>query len=199
MTGRLILASASPRRLEILSQGGIVPDKVVPAAINEACCKGESLSKLAIRLARQKAIKIGNSHHGDYILGADTIVACGRRELGKTENELEAKENLGLLSGKRHKVFGGIGLVLPNGRVVSRLVTTVVQFKRLSQNEIFNYIRSGEWRGRAGAYSIQGRAQVFIKRINGSFSNVVGLDLYETVSLLDGNGYGKGKLLNGNG
>ena len=197
MTGRLILASASSRRLELLGQIGIIPDRVEPANINEGSTENELPQRLALRLAKQKAITVAKLFSGNFVLGADTIVACGRRELPKAENEFQAHESLNLLSGKRHKVFGGIGLVLPDGRIISRLVTTVVQFKRLSRDEITNYIKLGEWTGKAGGYAIQGHAQAFIKRISGAFSNVIGLSLYETTSLLAGGGYFGGKVTNG--
>ncbi len=193
MTGRLILASASPRRLELLTQIGIIPDHVEPADILEHSMKNELPQRQAVRLAKQKAFVVGKKFSGEFILGADTIVSCGRRELPKGDSEHQVRASLNLLSGRRHKVFGGIGLMLPSGRLISRLSVTVVQFKRLTNDEISDYIDSGEWQGKAGSYAIQGFAQSFIKRINGSFSNVVGLCLYEAMSLLKGSGYLGGK------
>ena len=192
MASQLILASSSSQRLELLSKIGITPNQIVSPTICESQEKGESLSNLSIRLAKQKALSVAKDFSGYFVLAADTIVACGRRELSKTTSETEALKYLELLSGRRHKVFGGICLILPNGSVRVRLVTTVVQFKRLSAEEITAYLNSREWFGKAGAYAIQGRAEIFIKRINGSFSNVVGLSLYETMALLKSGGYRKG-------
>ena len=197
MSGRLILASASTRRLELLGQIGVIPDHVKPAQIRETAMKNESPHRLAIRLAQEKTLAVAKTYLGDFIIGADTVVACGKREVPKAQNEGQALENLNLLSGKRHRVYGGISLILPNGKSISREVITMVQFKRLSKDEITNYINIGEWRGKAGGYAIQGYAQSFIKRINGSFSNVVGLCLYETKMLLEGCGYFRERLTNG--
>jgi septum formation protein len=197
MKGRLILASASACRRQLLSQIGVFPNDVIPSKIDESPEVKEIPSKQAIRLAQQKASKVAHNFIGNFVLGADTLVACGRKEVPKAMNENQAIRNLELLSGKRHKVFGGIALVLPNRKMISRLVITIVEFKRLSKDEIKNYIKSEEWYGKAGAYAIQGSAQMFIKRINGSFSNVMGLSLYETMSLLKGNGYLEGKFENG--
>ncbi len=189
MTGRLILASASPRRTDLLAQIGIIPDRVIPADIDETPLNDELPRQLAARLAESKARAVANSHESAYVLGADTVVACGRRILPKAATETEARTCLKLLSGQKHRVFGGICLIVPDGSTVSRLVMTIVQFKRLSKGEITGYIDSGEWEGKAGAYAIQGLAASFIKRINGSYSNVVGLSLYETATLLNGKGF----------
>jgi septum formation protein len=186
MNGRLILASASPRRLDLLAQIGLTPDEVLPADIDETPLAGELPRQLAARLAESKARAIADSHKNAFVLGADTVVACGRRILPKAETEDEARKCLTLLSGQKHRVFGGICLIASDGSLVSRLVTTVVQFKRLSAGEITGYIESREWEGKAGAYAIQGLAARFVKRINGSYSNVVGLSLYETAALLNG-------------
>ncbi len=186
---RLVLASASPRRLELLAQVGIVPDAVSPADIDETPARGELPATLARRLAAEKAAVAAGRHPGDWILAADTVVAVGRRILGKPEDEAEAARFLRLLSGRRHKVLGGVALVSPGGAVRTRLVTTAVTFKRLEDSEIGGYIASGEWRGKAGGYAIQGRAGAFVRAIGGSYFNVVGLPLYETLSLLQGSGF----------
>ena len=180
----LILASASPRRLNLLKQIGIIPDRVIPAEVDETPLKGELPRDHALRLAIEKAQKVAALAPDAAILAADTVVACGRRILPKTEDEEEARRCLFLLSGRRHKVFGGIALLLPNGRTLSRVVQTAVVFKRLGAQEIESYIRAGEWRGKAGGYAIQGRADAFVRELMGSFSNVVGLALHETANLL---------------
>lgn len=189
VTGRLILASASPRRLDLLAQINITPDDVVPAEIDESPLAEELPRQLAKRLAESKARTVADSHKNAFTLAADTVVACGRRILPKAETEEEARFCLTLLSGQKHRVFGGICLIAADGSTVSRLVTTIVQFKRLSAGEITGYIESGEWKGKAGAYAIQGLAARFVKRINGSYSNVVGLSLYETTALLNGKNF----------
>jgi len=193
MTGRLILASASPRRLELLTQIGLAPDQVVAADVCEAPLKNELPRQLAGRLSSAKAAHIASVYGNDFVLAADTVVACGRRSLAKAESEDEAQKFLQMLSGRSHRVYGGICLIAPGGQKASRVVMTTVHFKKLSKLEIENYIDTGEWRGKAGAYAIQGLASVFVKRINGSYPNVVGLPLFETVSLLTGFGYSKGK------
>ena len=189
VSGRLILASASPRRLDLLAQINITPDEVVPAEIDESPLAEELPRQLATRLAESKARIVADSHKNAFVLAADTVVACGRRILPKAETEEEARFCLTLISGQKHRVFGGICLVSVDGSAVSRLVTTIVQFKRLSAGEITGYIESGEWEGKAGAYAIQGLAGKFVKRINGSYSTVVGLSLYETAALLNGKGF----------
>lgn len=186
---KFILASASPRRKELLAQIGIVPDAVIPADLNEAALKGELPQQTAKRLAEDKAKAVVADHADAYILAADTLVACGRRELPKAEDEGQARQCLEMLSGRRHRVYGGIALITPEGKLRSRLVTTMVQFKRLSADEINIYIASGEWQGKAGGYGIQGLAESYIKQISGSYSNVVGLSLYDTVAMLRGNGF----------
>ncbi len=197
MTGRLILASASPRRLELLAQIGLVPDEVVPADICEDPIKGELPRQLAQRLAIDKAKHVAKDFEDDFVLAADTVVACGRRSLGKAESEPEARSFLKMLSGRSHRVYGGLCLTGPGGHTVSRVIMTVVHFKQLNNDEINYYIDTGEWRGKAGAYGIQGLASVFVKRINGSYPNVVGLPLFETASLLTGLGYLRGRHQNG--
>ena len=185
----LVLASASPRRLELLRQVGLLPDRIDPAGIDETPRLGELPAAHALRLAEEKARAVMPRHPGAYVLGADTVVACGRRILPKTEDEASARKCLELLSGRRHRVHGGITLASPDGRLVSRRVDSQVAFKRLSEAEITAYLRSGEWRGKAGGYAIQGRAAALIRWVSGSYSNVVGLPLFETVQLLAGRGY----------
>lgn len=183
---RLILASASPRRLDLLAQIGVVPDAVEAADIDETPVAGELPRQNAARLARAKAQAIADRNPGALVIGADTVVACGGRILPKAEDEKTALRCLKLLSGRRHRVYGGIAVILPDGSVRSRLVETRVRFKRLTSQETAAYLQSGEWRGKAGGYAIQGRAAVFVANINGSYSNVVGLPLYETAALLSG-------------
>lgn len=188
MAGRLILASASPRRLRLLAQVGIEPAEVVPAGIDETPRPNELPRQVAARLAAEKAEAVADVH-GEYaVLGADTVVACGRRVLDKSADAAAARRCLKLLSGRRHRVHGGVCLIVPGVGRATRLVTTQVQFKTLSEAEIDAYLASGEWQGKAGAYAIQGRAAGFVKKINGSYSNVVGLALYETLALLRGHG-----------
>ncbi len=188
MSRRLILASASPRRLELLAQIGIVPDEIVPADIDEAAGKSERPLDLAKRLAAAKARHVADQFPGNLVLGADTVVACGRRVLPKARDEAEARACLELLSGRRHRVHGGVSVIDAEGKVHGRLVTTAVVFRRLSGKEIDDYLGGGEWRGKAGAYAIQGAAAEFIPKIIGSYTNVVGLPLTETAALLRGLG-----------
>ncbi len=183
----LILASASPRRRDLLEQIGIVPTHIWPSDIDETPHKGELPAQLAARLATQKAEHC--QAENAFILAADTVVALGRRLLPKTLTEAEARDCLNKLSGRAHRVFTGIAVRAPDGRSASRLVTTRVQVKRLTQDEINAYLESGEWQGKAGGYSIQGRAGAFIRSLNGSYSGVVGLPLYETRNLLIGLGW----------
>jgi septum formation protein len=186
---RLVLASASPRRLELLAQIGIVPDAVSPVDIDETPAPRELPGPLALRLACAKAEAAGASGGDAWVLAADTVVALGRRILGKPADESEARKFLGMLSGRRHRVYGGICIIAPGARPASRLVTTAVTFKRLERAEIDAYIATGEWRDKAGAYGIQGYAGAFVRSLNGSYFNVVGLPLYETLSLLRGLGF----------
>lgn len=185
----LVLASASPRRLELLRQIAVEPAEVLPADLDETPLKGELPRAHAQRLAREKAEAVAALRPGAFILAADTVVAMGRRILGKAEDDREARRHLLGLSGRRHRVLGGIAVIAPDGRRAERLVTTVVQFKRLSEAEIAAYLAAGEWQGKAGSYAIQGQAAAFIPSINGSYSNVVGLALAETAGLLRGLGY----------
>ncbi|MBL8536466.1 MAG: septum formation protein Maf [Hyphomonadaceae bacterium] len=181
---RLVLASASPRRLELLKQIGIVPDAVTQADIDETPLKGETPRALALRLARAKAEAIGAG--AAHVLGADTVVAVGRRILPKAETEDEAKACLALLSGRTHRVYTAVALRRAGSATATRVSTTRVVFKPLSQREIEAYIASGEWKGKAGGYAVQGRAARFVVSMIGSYSNVVGLPLYETANLLEG-------------
>lgn len=185
----LVLASASPRRLELLRQVGIVPDRVDAADIDENPRRGELPPALAKRLAAAKARAIAPGHPGAYVLAADTVVACGRRSLPKPADPAEADQFLMLLSGRKHRVLGGVALIAPDGRMVERLVTTTVTFKRLSDDERVGYVAGGEWRDKAGGYAIQGHGALFIRAIGGSYSNVVGLPLFETAQMLRGTGY----------
>lgn len=186
---RLVLASASPRRLELLAQVGIAPHSVSPTDIDETPRTRELPGALAKRLAAEKAATAMATHGSEWILAADTVVGVGRRILGKPADAAEARRFLELLSGRRHRVYGGVSVAVPGGRIATRLVTTVVSFKRLERLEIDAYLSSGEWDGKAGGYAIQGRAGAFVTGINGSYFNVVGLPLYETMSLLRGSGF----------
>lgn len=189
MNPRLVLASASPRRLALLRQIGIEPDSIVPADIDETPLRGEMPRAIAGRLACAKAAAIAGSARGDFVIGADMVVACGRRVLPKANDEPSARRCLELLSGRRHRVYGGVCVVGAEGRMVSRVVTTIVLFKRLERQDVERYIDHGEWRGKAGGYAIQGRAATFVRSLSGSHSNVVGLPLFETAALLRGLGY----------
>ena len=185
----LVLASASPRRLDLLNQIGLPPDITDPPTVDENPRRREQPQKLAKRLALEKATVIAARHSNAFVLGADTVVACGRRILPKAETEDQARKCLKILSGRRHRVWGGIAVVTPEGKSSVRLVCTVVAFKQLTEAEIAAYLASGEWHDKAGGYAIQGRAAAFIRQISGSYSNVVGLPLYETAMLLRGLGY----------
>lgn len=184
----LILASASPNRLELLTRAGITPDAVAPADIDEKLLKGETAKQLVLRLAKTKAQTIAALHPDAYILAADTTVSVGRRILEKPVDANDERKFLELLSGRRHRVWGGIAVATPTGKIITRTVQTSVQFKRLSARDIDTYIASGEWQGKAGGYGIQGLAGTFVTFINGSYSNIVGLSLYDTMVMLNGNG-----------
>ncbi|SFJ19561.1 Maf family protein [Albimonas pacifica] len=185
---RLVLGSASPRRLALLASIGVVPDAVIPADIDETPKKDEEPRPYALRLAREKAKAVAAGLGGDdAVLAADTVVAAGRRILGKPQDEAEAYGFLSLLSGRRHRVITGVAL-RRGGREWTRRVETQVRFKRLSDAEISAYLRSGEWRGKAGGYAIQGIGAGFVPAINGSYTNVVGLPLVEVANLLQGAG-----------
>jgi len=186
---KLVLASASPRRLDLLRQAGIEPDCVVPADIDETPLKAETPDKHALRVAIEKARAVAPAHPGAFVLAADTVVGCGRRILPKAEDEATARRCLELISGRRHRVLGGIALVAPDRRTATRLVESAVVFKRLSAGEIDAYLASGEWHGKAGGYAIQGRAAAYIRFLSGSYSNVVGLSLYDVHQMLTGFGW----------
>jgi septum formation protein len=186
---RLILASGSARRLDLLARIGVTPDHVEAADIDESPHARELPRQYAARMAAAKLDAVAVRHGGAFVLAADTVVARGRRILPKAEDAATARRCLEVLSGARHRVYGGVILQAPDGRRVARVVLTAVAFKRLSKSEIGDYLDSGEWRGKAGGYAIQGRAAVFARRLNGSYSNVVGLPLYETARLLDGLGW----------
>lgn len=182
----LILASASPRRLDLLNQIGLVPDRIVSADINETPLVGEMPRVLAERLAKSKAFAVAADCPDHWILAADTVVAVGRRILGKPSDAQEAKKFLQLLSGRRHRVYTGIAVITPEKQLRYRVVETCLLVKNLSEQEISDYLISLEWQGKAGGYAIQGLAACFIRWIQGSYSNVVGLPLYETSVLLAG-------------
>jgi septum formation protein len=197
MIGRpkLVLASGSPRRLSLLNQAGIEPDALRPADVEEVPKKGELPRALATRLARAKAetalnaVRLDEELRGSFILAADTVVAVGRRILPKADLLDEAAQCLRMLSGRNHRVYTGVCLVTPRESFRQRLVETRVRFKRLSDDDIEGYLASGEWRGKAGGYAVQGIAGTFVVKIVGSYTNVVGLPLYETTALLAGEGY----------
>ncbi|GAB4174779.1 MAG: Maf family nucleotide pyrophosphatase [Thalassobaculales bacterium] len=185
---RLVLASASPRRRDLLRQIAVEPDLVDPADIDETPLPGELPPQHAARLAAAKAAAVAARHPDAFVLAADTVVACGRRILPKAEDEATARRCLALLSGRRHRVLGGVVLLAPDGRRAARLVVTAVAMKRLTAAETDAYIAAGEWRGKAGGYAIQGRAALFVRQVSGSYSNVVGLPLFEVGQMLRGLG-----------
>lgn len=194
-SAKLVLASGSPRRIELLQQAGIEPDRVYPADIDETPHRAEHPRSLAKRLAHGKAeaarARLAAQPDAEpyLILAADTVVSVGRRILPKAETLDDAEYCLRFLSGRSHRVYSGVSLITPDGRQHDRIVETRVRFKRLSQDEIEGYLASGEWRGKAGGYAIQGIAGVFVVKLVGSFTNVIGLPLYETVGLLTAAGY----------
>ncbi|KQO61557.1 septum formation inhibitor Maf [Methylobacterium sp. Leaf469] len=192
---RLVLASASPRRLALLQQAGIEPDALLPADVDETPRKSETPRELARRLARDKLDVAGDAarRRDDmrqaFVIAADTVVAVGRRVLPKAEVADEAADCLRLLSGRQHRVYTAVCLLSPKGTRRERVVETRVRFKRLSSREIEAYVASEEWRGKAGGYAIQGLAGAFVVKLVGSHSAVIGLPLYETLSLLEGEGF----------
>lgn len=190
-TSKLILASASPRRLALLAQIGIVPAAVRAADLDETPLKNELPRAHAIRLAREKAESIASGEAGTFILAADTVVACGRRILPKAETVTQARECLALLSGRAHRVYTAVALIGPDGKLRERLSETRVTFKRLSDTELNVYLAGGEWQGKAGGYAIQGQAATFIRALNGSYSGVVGLPLFEVNALLTSAGFAR--------
>lgn len=183
---RLVLASASPRRLELLARIGITPDAIVPTHIDETPHRGELPPVYAARIAAAKAAAAAEP--AALTLAADTVVAAGRRILPKAEQEAEARVALTLLSGRRHRVYSAVTLIDTQGCARHRMSTSIVTFKRLSAAELDSYLASGEWHGKAGGYAIQGRAEALIRHISGSWSGVVGLPLYETRALLEAAG-----------
>ena len=192
---KLVLASGSLRRIELLQQAGIEPDRLLPADIDETPLRSEHPRSLARRLSRLKAEKALKQLREDpenspsFILSADTVVAVGRRILPQANLVDEAANCLRILSGRSHRVYSGICLITPGGKVRQKVVETRVRFKRLSRDEMESYLASGEWRGKAGGYAVQGFAGTFVVKLVGSYSNVVGLPLYETVGLLTGDGF----------
>lgn len=192
---KLVLASGSPRRIELLQQAGVEPTRIYPADLDETPLRAEHPRSLAKRLSRSKAEKALEGLERDdeaddcFILAADTVVAVGRRILPKAELAEEASNCLRLLSGRSHRVYTGVCLITPAGKVRQRLVETRVRFKRLSREELESYLASGEWRGKAGGYAVQGLAGTFVVKLVGSYTNVVGLPLYETVNLLTADGF----------
>lgn len=185
---RLVLASASPRRLDLLARIGIVPDLVDPAEINETPGRNEQPENHARRIAAEKAAVVALRHPDALVLAADTVVACGHRILPKAETEAEARYCLGLLSGRRHRVLSAVTLIDPEGRARHRLSKTQLSFALLTEAEIDHYIANGEWRGKAGGYAIQGNAEAWVRHLTGSHSGVIGLPLFETRNLLRGAG-----------
>jgi len=189
MAPLLVLASASPHRLDLLRQIGLVPDRIDPAYVDETPLPGELPPAHAMRLAKDKVRATMSRHPGAYILAADTVVACGRRILPKASDPATARSCLELLSGRRHRVHTGVALASPDDRLTLRRVDSQVAFKRLSEAEITAYLCCDEWHDKAGGYAIQGRAAGLIRWVCGSYSNVVGLPLFETAQLLVGRGY----------
>jgi septum formation protein len=186
---RLVLASASPRRLELLARIGVTPDEILPADIDETPAKAELPVPYAARMAAEKAAAAAALRPGDLILAADTVVAVGRRILPKTDDEAEARRSLTLLSGRRHRVFSAVTLIDGSGATRHRLSSSIVTFKRLEAAEIDAYLAGGEWQGKAGAYAIQGRAEALVRFLSGSHSGVMGLPLFETRALLRSAGH----------
>ena len=192
---KLVLASASPRRLALLQQVGIEPDALLPADLDETPLRSESPREFVKRLARAKAevarktARGRDELRGAFVIAADTVVTVGRRILPKAEVVDEADACLRLLSGRAHRVYTAVCMVSPKDRMRERLVETRLRFKRLSRDERESYLASGEWRGKAGGYAIQGLAGTFVVKLVGSYTNVVGLPLYEAIALLDGEGF----------
>ena len=181
---RLILASASPRRLDLLARIGVTPDAIIPADVDESVLKLEIPREHALRLAREKALAVAAKEPEALVLAADTVVAVGRRIMPKVEDEATLRACMRLLSGRRHRVLTGVALALPGGEVRERLGETMIAMKRLSNDEIDYYAGHGEWRGKAGGYALQGYGEVYVRHIAGSYSNVVGLPLGEARALL---------------
>ncbi len=184
----LILASSSPRRLDLLRSVGITPAHIIPADIDETPRDRERPRDYALRMAIEKCLAI--PHQSDsFTLAADTVVACGHRILPKAETREDAIYCLDLLSGRRHRVWGGICIRTPSEKLITRVVSTIVKFKTLSKFDKEFYLESGEWNGKAGGYAVQGLAASYIPFISGSYSNIVGLSVSDTTAMLDGNGF----------
>ena len=191
IASQLVLASASLRRRELLAQIGLSPTIMV-ADIDETPQKREKPQPYALRMASEKVLKVRDQNAetvNHFVLAGDTVVACGQRILPKTEDEASARACLALLSGRRHRVYGGIALISPNGNLRTRLVTSTVRFRMLGQNDIDSYIATGEWHGKAGGYAIQGIAALFVQQISGSYSNIVGFSLFDVAAMLGGQGF----------
>ncbi len=185
----LILASASPRRKALLEQIDVRPSAVIAADIDETPLKGELPKDHALRLAQEKAATVAAAHPGSFVLGADTVVACGRRILPKANDEKTARACLMLISGRAHRVYSGLALATPDKNVLTRIVETRVKVRRLDRQAVEEYVSSGEWKGKAGGYAVQGLFAKHVVSLAGSYSNVVGLPLYETANLLAGAGW----------
>lgn len=181
---KLILASSSPQRINLLKQVEITPEKIIPADIDETPKKGELPRDYVKRIALEKAEKVFSNNRDYYVLAADTIAALGTRIIGKAENEAEARKFVKLISGRRHKVLSGVCIISSDGKKRIKIVSTIVKFRLMTNEEIENYLGTNEWVGKSGCFAIQGRAGEFIEWINGSFSNVIGLPLYETCQML---------------
>jgi len=189
LSDALILASASPRRQEILADQNIFPGAIIPADIDETPLKGETPRPYVKRMALEKAQVVAKDHPDHFILAADTVVVMGRRILQKPIDAQEVYHFLSMMSGRRHKVLGGIALITPQGKAITRIVESTVKLKPLSEDEKQGYIDSNEWQGKAGGYGIQGIAARYITFISGSYSNIVGLSIYDTLQMLKGNGF----------
>ena len=186
---QLILASSSPQRLILLKTIGVIPDKIVPANIDEIPEKNEKPRDFVLRMSKEKALDVSKNFPNSFILSGDTIVACGRRIIGKPSDRDNAKQILNLLSGRRHQVLSAITLIKPDKNEVSKIVITRVKFSRLNQNALNAYLDTNEWKGKAGGYAIQGSASSFIPWINGSYSSVMGFPMNEVNNLLNSSGW----------
>ncbi len=188
---KLVLASQSPARLQLLKNIGFVPDVVQPADIDETPLKNEDPKQYVVRLAEEKAKTVHVQHSDAYVIAADSIACCGRKILGKPEDRNHAREILQMLSGRRHKLYTGLCVIAPDGTLRIKSVLTMVKFKRIGTQEMEDYLDTQEWEGKCGAYGIQKDAGAFVHSINGSYTNVIGLPLVETKNLLLGLGFKK--------
>ncbi len=186
---QLILASSSPQRLILLKTIGVIPDQIVPANIDEIPEKNEKPRDFVLRMSKEKALDVSKNFPNSFVLSGDTIVACGRRIIGKPSDRDNAKQILNLLSGRRHQVLSAITLIKPDKNEVSKIVITRVKFSRLNQNALNAYLDTNEWKGKAGGYAIQGSASSFIPWINGSYSSVMGFPMNEVNNLLNSSGW----------